>query len=280
MHALFAINVTSAAKNLTYQIEVSWPFGWEYVVDGNALGMTASEGFKRRLAVEPSQPDSVVVSIGYPLSDDVYSFTRRAVDFRPPLPTPQTPPSGADEFIDFIDASLRPWIRSTLFPGVRFTRDALYGHSFGGLFVVFALIARPDMFDTFLSASPALDWANGSMLNMVSQRLGTGGGLLVYGSCGHSRKGTALSRPAVVISYGSLEQFPVRRRTETEAEFQARKAIILSFSRMTDYCHELFDRLQGSRRARDVVLKEYMGQDHSSVAASAVVDGIDYFVDW
>ena len=49
---------------------------------------------------------------------------------------------------------------------------------------------------------------------------------------------------------------------------------------MTDYAHELFDRLKGSGRMRDVVLKDYVGQDHSGVGGSALTDGIDYFLDW
>ncbi|KAK3329209.1 Alpha/Beta hydrolase protein [Apodospora peruviana] len=288
-------NVTNAVTDLTYQIEISWPFEWGssppedvsnktaltmYVVDGNALGMTASEGFKRRKPVASTQPDSVVVSIGYPLTDNVYALNRRVTDFRPPLPTPQVPPSGADPFIEFIDGALRPWVRSTVFPGVSFMRDALYGHSFGGLFVIYALISHPSMFDTFLSASPAITWNNGSIRDDVSSfsKLGNHG----KKKCHDFKlgKGKSLtSQPAFVVSYGTLEQFPVKRRTETEEEYEARKAFYAPF-KMTDYCKDLYRRLKGSCELRDVVLKEYAGQDHSSVGASALNDGIEYFVDW
>lgn len=242
--------------------------------------MTATEDLRRRKAVEPAQPDSVMVSIGYPLTDAVYSFTQRAVDFRPPLPVPQDPPSGADSFLDFIKDVLRPWVRSTVFPGVSFTRDALYGHSFGGLFVIYALITRPDLFDAFISASPAIFWNNGSILDDVSRLLGSSSSREEYPGCGGASHGNGtLSRPAYLVGYGSLEQFPVKRRTETEAAFQARKSLIQTF-RMTDYCHELYDRVRVSGGTRDVVLKEYLGQDHAGVAASALTDAIDYFVDW
>ena len=241
------------------------------MLDGNALGMTATEAFKRRLPVEPAQPDSVVISIGYPLSDAVYS-DQRTIDFRPPLPegsepNPEDPPSGADDFIVFLDEVLRPFVRGSIFPNVEFTRDALYGHSFGGLFVIYAILARPDLYDTYLTASPAIFWNNGSILDEVD-RLQSG-----------DHAGEAAEKPAFVISYGSLEQFPVQRRTETEEDFEARKAIIETF-KMTDNCNELYDRIHGNPRLRDVMLKEYEGQDHSSVAASAITDGIDYFVDW
>jgi len=128
-----------------------------YVLDGNALGLTAHEAFFRRKPVDSSQPDSIVVTIGYSLTDSVYDLVRRTSDFRPPLPEPQTPPSGADAFLDFIGTALKPWVKREVFPGVEFRRDALYGHSFGGLFVVYALTKEPGLFDTYFPASPALD---------------------------------------------------------------------------------------------------------------------------
>lgn len=248
------------------------------------MGMTAAEAWKRRQGLSFGQPDSVVVSIGYPLTDHVYSFAHRFSDYTPPFPTSQVPDPHGDEFVEFIDGTLRPWVRTTVFPNVAFNRDALYGHSFGGLFVIYALISRPDMFDTYLSASPAVEWRNASILDMVSDSLGTGlpgsssFAARLRGSECASGNGTS-NKPALMITYGSLEQFPVRRRTETEAEFRERKNYFQPL-RMTEYCHELFDRVWASGRMRDVVIKEYAGQDHSGVAASAITDGIDYFADW
>ncbi|KAK3377263.1 Alpha/Beta hydrolase protein [Lasiosphaeria ovina] len=283
-------NASSVVLNMTYQIGVSWPFQWDsrevsnksaltmYVLDGNAMGMTAAEGFKRRQPVAFGQPDSVVVSIGYPLTDSVYSFAHRFIDYKPPLPSPENPqgtPSGADAFIEFVDGALRPFVRNTIFPNVAFTRDAIFGHSFGGLFVVYALISHPGMFDTYLAASPALEVQNSSILDQVSARFGTG----IPDSISVCSNTSRTSQPALFISYGSLEEFPVRRRTETQAAFQMRKDYFRPLA-MTEHCHELYDRVKSSGRTRDVVLKEYAGQDHAGVAASAITDGIDYFVDW
>ncbi|KAK4442175.1 Alpha/Beta hydrolase protein [Podospora aff. communis PSN243] len=285
-------NATNDAKNITYQIQLSWPFSWSsatpnttaasnktaltlYVLDGNAYGTTAAEAFKRRPPPAAPNPDGLVVSIGYPLTDAVYATTQRSIDFSPPLlPPPQTPPSGADDFLDFITTTLRRWVRKRQFPFVTFKRDALYGHSFGGLFVTYALISQPAEFDTYLIASPSLWWNRGIILDEVTKRLGS-----LADANGTSTGGR---KPAVVISYGDLEQFPTRRRKETEAEFQARKGRILTRfnNTMVVQCHDLFDRIEGSGKAREVVLKEYEGSEHSSVAASAIVDGLEYFVDW
>lgn len=242
------------------------------------MGMTAAEGFKRRKPVSFGQQDSVVVSVGYPLTDSVYDMVNRFIDYKPPFPGDTGSPSGADAFLDFIDGALRPWLHNSVFPNVEFTRDALFGHSFGGLLVVYALISRPFMFDTYLAASPALEVQNSSILVEVATQLGTGdpsksGYYTSYG-CNQS-----LTLPALMITYGSSEQFPARRRTENETAFQERKSYFRELG-MTEHCHELFDLVKASGRVRDVVLKEYAGQEHAGVAASAIMDGIDYFVDW
>ncbi|KAK4670053.1 uncharacterized protein QC763_208330 [Podospora pseudopauciseta] len=287
-------NATNESKNLTYQIGVSWPFEWQsrdvtnktaltmYVTDGNAHGLTAAENFKRRKGVDSAQPDSIVVTIGYPLSNHVYDLTRRFVDLRPPLPddpASDPPLSGADDFIAFINGTLRPWVQHTIFPSVTFTRDALYGHSFGGIFVVYALIAYPGLFDTYIAATPTMIWNNGLLLDEVTRRWGTGCVQQpVLLPCANETEAIE-TKPAVFITYGSAEQFPPRRRTETEEAFQERKTLWQSF-KQTEVTQELFYRIQASRRVRDVTLKEYVGQDHAGVASSTIGDGIGYFVDW
>ena len=249
-----------------------------YVLDGNAMGMTAAEGFKRRKPVSFGQPDAIVVSIGYPLADSVYDMVNRFIDYMPPFTGDQGSPSGANTFLDFIDEDLRPWLRETVFPKVEFTRDALFGHSFGGLLVAYALLSRPLMFDTYLAASPALEVQNNSILTEVTARFGIGdlARSAYYTSTGCKSKSTL---PAVMITYGSGEEFPARRRTENEAAFQIRKDYFRAL-RMTEHCRDLYDSVKASGKVRDVVLKEYVGQEHAGVAASAITDGIDYFVDW
>jgi predicted alpha/beta superfamily hydrolase len=91
------------------------------------------------------------------IPDSPYS-DQRSYDLQLPVCGKCTPtaPSNADNFIAFVDTAFRPWVQELASPNAACDRDALYGHSFGGLFVVCVLIARPDSFDTFLVASPAL----------------------------------------------------------------------------------------------------------------------------
>jgi hypothetical protein len=248
-----------------------------YVLDGNALGMTATDAVRRRRPVEFNMPDNIIVSIGYPetLPDSPYS-QQRSSDYQPPvcdnctLPTVPGVPSNADNFIDFIDTALRPWVRDTVFPNAMFDRDALYGHSFGGLFVLYALAARPDLFDTFLSASPALFFNDDYVFNYT--------GFLAPLKQDASTTPNA-TRPAFQISYGALEQAPVKRRTETDEAFAFRQSILVPM-RMTDLSQKLYGELKDSPALRAVEIHEYPFSDHAAVGAAALADGIDFFLDW
>ncbi|CAG5174930.1 uncharacterized protein ALTATR162_LOCUS10847 [Alternaria atra] len=272
-----------------YQIQVAWPLNWTsqeesstvetmYVLDGNALGMTATEAFRRRRPVEFNMPDCIVVSIGYPetIEDSPYS-TQRSYDFQPPVcddcPLPTVPgvQSNANEFIEFIDTALRPWVQETAFPKADFDRDALYGHSFGGLFVLYALTVRPDLFDTFLSASPALFFNNDYVFNNTD--------FLAPLTSPSANNTSNTTKPAFQISYGALEQNLVQRRTETDEEFAFRQSILVP-QRMTDLSQKLYSTLEDSPALRDISIHEYPFSDHAAVGAAALADGIDYFLDW
>lgn len=287
-----------------YQIQLAWPLNWttqaesttvetmlvpsfqesddnltnaaRYVLDGNALGMTATDAWRRRRPVEFNQPDSIVVSIGYPETIEDSPYTeQRSYDYQPPVCADCPPavqpnvPSNADNFIHFIDTALRPWVRESVFPKANFDRDALYGHSFGGLFVLYALVARPDLFDTFLASSPALFWNNDYVFNHT--------GFLAPLTSPTSSPNT--TKPAFQLSYGALEQAPVQRRKETDEEFAFRQSILLPM-RMTDLTTKLYETLKDSPALRDISIHEYPFSAHAALGGVAISDGIDYFLDW
>lgn len=83
-----------------------------YLVDGNAMFLSATDIVRHRKLRYGSQANCVVVDVGYPLIDSVYS-DRRDLDLTPPSfrYTPSNGPdgrpnlrpySGADSFLDFI----------------------------------------------------------------------------------------------------------------------------------------------------------------------------------
>ena len=267
-----------------YQVQVSWPLNWTstnvassvdtlYVLDGNALAQTATEAFRKRRPVDSTQPDWIVVSIGYPelIPDSPYS-TGRYHDYQMPVcancsaaPVPGVPPN-ADNFITFLDDILRPWVRNTLFPNVTFKRDGLYGHSFAGLFVFYSLLARPDLFDVFLSSSPALTWNSDYIFSQLGPL-----------QTGYSPNGT--TKPAFQLSYGAFEQFPQKRRTETYEAYERRRSFLGSL-RMEELCNRLYNEIKDSPRLRHIELLRYPFSYHAAVASAALCDGIDYFLDW
>lgn len=146
-------------------IEQAPPNGWPvvYVLDGNAWFLP----FAQQARLVGRNPDqfgtlpAVVVGIGYP-QDRYFNMQRRVVDFTPPAPQREEPPKGwpapggADEFLDFIEQELKPAIAADY--KVDPKRQALFGHSLGGLLTLHALFTRPDSFETFGAVSSSIWW--------------------------------------------------------------------------------------------------------------------------
>lgn len=151
-----------SAEGREYRIMVSLPEGDVpytggypviYLLDGNAY-FPAFHAAKR---AQNRWRGSVLVAIGYP-SDTPLDFERRAFDLSPPQPEERnTPPQGGqDLFLDFIEKRLMPRVTE------RFKVDqdqrSLVGHSFGGMFGIYALFTRPALFQHVVAISPSLWW--------------------------------------------------------------------------------------------------------------------------
>ncbi|MBZ9684648.1 alpha/beta hydrolase [Mesorhizobium sp. B2-5-9] len=144
--------------------EAGWPV--LYMTDGNAVIGTAVDAMRAQ-ALYPAGTNvgwGVIVAIGYPV-EGAYDSLRRSWDLGPPpgrtYPpfhegTPEVRTGGAGDFLAFIEAELKPWVASRT--RIDESRQALYGHSFGGLFALYALFTRPLSFSTFIAASPAIYW--------------------------------------------------------------------------------------------------------------------------
>lgn len=213
------------------------------------------------------------MSIGYPTqqADSPYS-NGRYYDYQMPVcatcpPQQDAPgvPSGGAAFITFLDTVLRPWVHS-YFPNANFHRDGLYGHSFGGLFVIYALLTRPDLFDVYLSASPYLIWNQEYIFSNKSP---------LY----TAHPPAPAKKPAFQLTFGGLEQFPKKRRTETQAAFETRKSFLASLKTETN-CNRFYEKIKHDYRIRHSELLEYPFSYHAAVGGNALADGIDYFLDW
>src|SRR3984957_8610096 len=93
----------------------------------------------------------------------------RARDFTPTR-TPQEANSGGGvAFLDFLEHELISFVDRTwrTIPADR----GLLGHSYGGLFAIYALDQRPALFQRIVAASPALSWDNRLLFSAARQKL-------------------------------------------------------------------------------------------------------------
>jgi len=128
-----------------------------YVLDGNAFFGT----FHDAKRLQDDFADTIIVAVGYP-TDKPHDFDRRAYDLTPPAPGAKPPQGGQDELLDFLEKTLKPAIAARY--KIDSQQESLFGHSFGGMFALYAMYTRPALFDHYVAASPTLWWANRYLL--------------------------------------------------------------------------------------------------------------------
>ncbi|KAJ5128514.1 Alpha/Beta hydrolase protein [Penicillium atrosanguineum] len=262
-----------------YLIQVSWPLHWQddgtsdrgqlpiiYIVDGNALFLTATEIAWRRAASSHFAGGGIIVAIGYPLANKLYDARRRSFDLTPPTESEIPGYGGADLFLDFIEKNVRPTVKAR-FPQLSSSREALYGHSYGGLFALHALFTRPHSFDGYMASSPSIWWNSRCILHTVKSFL-------------EKKKASGKRSPTLMLSVGSLEQNPPQWTNEPLDHYEARKQIAADL-RMGDNILDLCKMLQDCDRLHTVSLNQYDGEEHTSVMACSVSRSLTvFFEDW
>ncbi len=134
-----------------------------FLLDGNAA---EQDLVKTETLATPEGRAVAIVTIGYD-TDQRFEVTARAYDYTPALVpgTPEHDPldatrrsGGADGFLAFIQTTLLPAVERQI--PVDRRRLGLWGHSYGGLFVLHAL-QHTDTFHCHIAASPSLWWRDG-----------------------------------------------------------------------------------------------------------------------
>lgn len=200
----------------------------------------------------------VVAAIGYP-SDEPYNAMRRAWDLGPP-PVKSYPPyieggppvmiGGTGELLDFIETMVIPKISEM----VRLdpTRRSLFGHSFGGLFTLFALFERPGLFANWIAASPTIFWEGSEILNNEAQR-----------------QSAPSNRPFLHLSAGEYEGdelAPFQYKNEDAAMRLEKKKT----ERTLSLAQEMAERLNGAEDGIRAEFEIFPGETHMSVVGPAV----------
>ncbi len=80
------------------------------------------------------------------------------------------PANAANDFLSFIAKDVIPYVE-TKYPanGER----TLFGHSYGGLFVTYAFLTKPEVFNAYLASDPAFQGSDGIVIEKAKEKLGT-----------------------------------------------------------------------------------------------------------
>lgn len=137
-----------------------------YVLDGNSLFGTMVEAIRlqSRRPEKTGVVPAIIVGIGYqteapyhPLRH--YDLTLTGPDAsigdkRKDFSTHTY--GGASAFFSFLEKIVKPYIEQR-FP-INQSRQTLFGHSLGGLFVLHTLFEHPDAYQTYIAGSPSIHW--------------------------------------------------------------------------------------------------------------------------
>lgn len=261
-------DLSPAAGGEPYRIFLSVPAGeppaqgWPLLVttDGNATFPFAVASLVTQ-APYPAATNvgwGVVAAIGYP-GDEPYNAMRRAWDLGPP-PVKSYPPyfeggpsvliGGTGELLRFIESELLPKIAGMV--RIDPARRSLFGHSFGGLFTLFALFERPQLFVNWIAASPTIYWEGSEILNNEAGRqAATGSAPFLHLSAGE---------------YEGDELAPFQYRNEDAASRLEKRKM----ERTVALAQEMAERLNGTADGIRTQFELFAGETHMSVVGPAV----------
>ncbi|WP_028240987.1 alpha/beta hydrolase [Stutzerimonas azotifigens] len=171
-----------------------------YLLDGNAVNAELREDW---LAEMDERGPPLLVMIGY-ATELRFDVDARVYDYTP-APQPgqplledeerRRPAGGAAQFLDLIEQRIKPHV--ALHHPVDPQRQGLWGHSYGGAFVLNALFTRPQAFQTYVAAEPSLWWQSGLLLRTEKELpVDTAARLLILRGTGETRPRAADDMPS------------------------------------------------------------------------------------
>ncbi len=125
-----------------------------YLLDSDVyFGMAST--IARLLQWENKLPGIIIVGVSYGLSD---WYGQRQYDYFPFPDTSLKVPGEASKFLEMHEKELFPYIESNF--RVDSNHRILFGHSAGGIFTLYALLSKPELFQGYISASPWKKYLN------------------------------------------------------------------------------------------------------------------------
>lgn len=169
--------IASAQIGQTYDLFVSLPEDYAtsgksypvlFVLDGWHFPFMAS--LQNNNIYSGRMPPVIIVNIGH--GRNVNPMPLRARDFTPTRVAAEPTSGGGAVFLAFLEKEIIPLIDRTYrtMPADR----GLLGHSHGGAFALYTLLARPGLFQRIVAASPALSLDLATFLDSARATLRTG----------------------------------------------------------------------------------------------------------
>jgi len=155
MNDSFSVRIALPKK---YRKDQKYPV--VYLTDANILfGMVSETAWLLQFGKEICE--IIIVAIGYP--DDGDHLTLRKRDLLPTAGGDDKVKTGrAGDFLDFISTELIPFVEDNY--SVDTENSTLAGDSFGGLFALFVLFNKPQLFQRYIIGSPSIYWDNSVIL--------------------------------------------------------------------------------------------------------------------
>ncbi len=134
-----------------------------YLLDGD-WNIDLIGGIQKYLHQWEFTPNLIIVGI-----DNIYinGNNQRGRDLTPAHTNSQAS-GGAANFLTFIKDELIPYIDKTYSTT---GSNTLFGHSLGGLFVMYALLSAPGSFDSYIAADPSFFWDHHFIHQLASAKL-------------------------------------------------------------------------------------------------------------
>ncbi len=196
-------------------------------------------------------PEMVVVAI--PNTDRTRDLTPTHVDVAFGDSTFVKTSGGGDQFLDFLEKELIPYIDNN-YPVAPYR--TYIGHSFGGLTVLHTLLERPQLFTNYVAIDPSLWWDDGVLLekadDVFQEERFSGKSLFV---------GVANTMPA------SMEYSKVELDTTEETDHIRS---ILKFAKATEI----------KNGGMNFGWKYYQEDDHGSVPLITEYDALHFLFPW
>ncbi|WP_173911894.1 alpha/beta hydrolase [Acinetobacter sp. Marseille-Q1618] len=142
-----------------------------FMLDGNTVMARLNDDILKDLSHDHAP---VLVAIGYD-THLPFETKARALDYTPAhrtgkiQPDPRNPErltGGSTQFRELILKQIKPWVSQQI--QIDSQRTALWGHSYGGLFVLDSFI-QDAAFSHYFAASPSLSWAEQRILKSLEQ---------------------------------------------------------------------------------------------------------------